>query len=188
MPRRSASWRSLASRSSGSLTVVRFMVCQHTLPDCSLTAVTANLGVRWRTDDQTRGRFSYSSERRRTTTNTRSAVSKNRRGRCRRSHHRHLAPARVRSGRVADTLTTKLTTKPTENRGMWRSVWHELRQPGNTKCIAQHRTDGGHALWQSEGQGFESPRVHQSIHNSNTSWRGRDGTRKPGGNASPGFR
>jgi hypothetical protein len=133
MPRRSASWRSLASRSSGSLTVVRFMVCQHTLPDCSLTAVTANLGVRWRTDDQTRGRFSYSSERRRTTTNTRSAVSKNRRGRCRRSHHRHLAPARVRSGRVADTLTTKLTTKPTENRGMWRSVWHELRQPGNTK-------------------------------------------------------
>lgn len=29
-PRRSASCRSLASRSSGSLTVVRFMVCQHT--------------------------------------------------------------------------------------------------------------------------------------------------------------
>ncbi len=28
--RRSASWRSRASRSSGSFTVVRFMVCQHT--------------------------------------------------------------------------------------------------------------------------------------------------------------
>ncbi len=31
VPRRAASWRSRASRSSGSLTVVLFMVCQHTL-------------------------------------------------------------------------------------------------------------------------------------------------------------
>jgi hypothetical protein len=76
IPRLSASWRSLASSSSGSLTVVRFMVCQHTLADSSLTAVRANLGVRWRTDDSTRGRFSYSGERQRTTTNTRLAVSK----------------------------------------------------------------------------------------------------------------
>src|SRR5579859_4597836 len=38
MPRRSASWRSLASRSSGSLTVVRFMVCQHTYPDSGLNS------------------------------------------------------------------------------------------------------------------------------------------------------
>jgi len=31
VPRRAASWRSRASRSSGSLTVVLFMVCQHSL-------------------------------------------------------------------------------------------------------------------------------------------------------------
>ena len=30
IPRRSASWRNLASRSFGSFTVVRFTVCQHT--------------------------------------------------------------------------------------------------------------------------------------------------------------
>jgi hypothetical protein len=74
MPRRSASWRSLASRSSGILTVVLFRVCQHTPTDSSLTAVRANLGVRWRTQDPTRGRFSYSGELQRTTTNTRLAV------------------------------------------------------------------------------------------------------------------
>ncbi len=32
VPRRAASWRSRASSSSGSFTVVRLMVCQHTLP------------------------------------------------------------------------------------------------------------------------------------------------------------
>ena len=31
VPRRSAPWRSRASRSSGSFTVVRFMVCRHTI-------------------------------------------------------------------------------------------------------------------------------------------------------------
>lgn len=31
VPRRAASWRSRASRSSGSFTVVLFMVCQHTM-------------------------------------------------------------------------------------------------------------------------------------------------------------
>ena len=52
MPRRSASCRSLASRSSGSLTVVLFKVCQHTSTDSSLTAVRANLGERPRTSDR----------------------------------------------------------------------------------------------------------------------------------------
>jgi hypothetical protein len=52
MPRRSASWRSLASRSSGSFTVVRFTVCQHTNADSRLTAVRANLGERRRTDQR----------------------------------------------------------------------------------------------------------------------------------------
>src|SRR6266567_1920496 len=41
-----------------------------------MTAVRANLGVRWRTYDPTRGRFSYSHERLRTTANARSAISK----------------------------------------------------------------------------------------------------------------
>ena len=37
-------------------------------------------------------------------------------------------------------LTTKLTTKPTENRGMWRSIWHELRRP---RFVDAPRRDGG---------------------------------------------
>ena len=51
IPSRSASWRRRASRSSDSLTVVRFMVCQHIIADSDLTAVRANLGGRRRTDD-----------------------------------------------------------------------------------------------------------------------------------------
>jgi hypothetical protein len=51
IPSRSASWRRRASRSSDSLTVVRFMVCQHIIADSDLTAVRANVGGRRRTDD-----------------------------------------------------------------------------------------------------------------------------------------
>jgi hypothetical protein len=61
----------------------------------------------------------------------------------------------------------KLTTKPAENGGTRRSTWHEPRLRPNTNGIAQHPADGEQALWQSEGQGFESPRVHQSSHNTN---------------------
>jgi hypothetical protein len=36
LPRRAASWRSFASRSFGSFTVVRFIVCQHTSVNCHI--------------------------------------------------------------------------------------------------------------------------------------------------------
>jgi hypothetical protein len=46
MPRRSASCRSLASISSGSFTVVRFMVCQHTASPHIVEAFACGVAIR----------------------------------------------------------------------------------------------------------------------------------------------
>ena len=116
IPSRSASWRRRASRSSGSLTVVRFTVCQHIIADSDLTAVRANLGGRRRTDDPFRPAVLYWGEPRRTSANVRSTNCKTAAESCGGSTNvviRHGTPGRSAVVRPLDWSTAAETRRRT---------------------------------------------------------------------------
>jgi hypothetical protein len=72
---------------------------------------------------------------------------------------RFLPASVVRASRRR--LTTKLTTKLTDRLGSGRTGRDGGQAILNTDGLRRHWADAAQPRWHSEGQGFESPRVHQ---------------------------